>query len=219
MEETLIVIKPDAFEKGCAGEILDRFLKRDFIIIAMKKITPTSAMVDGHYSKKFLEKPHIREEVIRYLTSGPVIALILRAENAIAKARKIIGSLTKASIGTIRGDYPSDILRNLAHSSDSLEDADHEMRVWFSEDENMIKFNNLNEVEKLFAAAITFQKEKLYEPAKTAAQKCLAGLYGRETYTETASGHVVSLLDNTICLPDFLHTATAEKRFKEIGIL
>lgn len=219
MGETLILIKPDAFEKGCVDDIFDRFLKNNFEMTAMKKITATPSMVDRHYEKKFSEVPHIREEVITYMTSGSVIAIIFERHNAISDARSIIGPLINPPPGTIRGDFPTDILRNLIHSSNSSESAKHEISLWFNDSDNKNVFGQLTMAEYLFVLTTIFQKEGFLRSAATAAALCLEQLSHSHTYKETASGHVIRCTGHTICLPDFLHTETATKRFKEIGIV
>ncbi|MDP2676371.1 MAG: nucleoside-diphosphate kinase [bacterium] len=218
MERTLVLIKPDALEKNCADEILNRFLTNTFEIAAVKKITATPLLIDRHYQKKFLEAPDVRNDVVAYITSGPIVALILKRPDAIAGARLIIGPLHKAPKGTIRGDFPTDVLRNLAHGSDSPEAAEHEIAVWFGDTEKQEKFSQLNPAERLFILTEIFQKEGLCESAVTVAAHCLRELKEVNSYEETASGHVVKYTGHIICLPDFLHSETAQKRFAEMGI-
>lgn len=218
MEQTLVLIKPDAFEKNCADEVLSRFLKT-FEVVAIKKIMATPPLVDRHYDKKFSKTPEIRNSVITYITSGSLIALVLKHHNAITSVRTIIGPLQGAPKGTIRGDFPTDTLCNLAHGSDSPEAAEHEISVWFGNTENQEKFSQLSPAERFFVLAYILQGDGLCKSAGVMAGYCLSELKETNSYEETASGHVVTYAGHIICLPSFLHTETAIRRFAEIKII
>lgn len=135
VERTLIVIKPDAVRRGLVGEILSRFEKKGFKILALKMLRLTREQAEEFY-KVHRYKPFF-EELVNFVTSGPVVAAILEGESAISVVRLMIGATDarKAEPGTIRGDYGLSILENLIHASDSPEMFIHESRVVFTEEE------------------------------------------------------------------------------------
>ena len=228
IERTLVLIKPDTFRYGCVAQVLARFLGSGFEIIAAKKIYADAKLIEAHYQKKFSESPEFRDEVIKYLTSGPITALVLQRGNVIAQARELIGPLGGGAKGTIRGDFPSDKLHSLVHGSDSPEAAEYEIMVWFpeldlgnsqpKEEKRMKSFSDLQTAERHFVEAIATKLNGHDLHAQASAQRCLSALVGRETAEDTASGHVVEFGKRKICLPDFLHITSALKRFHEIGI-
>ena len=136
MEKTLILIKPDAVERQLTGEILSRFESRGFKITALKMLTPSAELTGEHYIEH-KEKPFFGS-LVDFLTSSPVVAIVLEAPNAITLSRKMIGATRpeEALAGTIRGDYTVDLQANLIHGSDSCESAARELKLWFPELEN-----------------------------------------------------------------------------------
>ncbi|MFA5020340.1 MAG: nucleoside-diphosphate kinase [Candidatus Pacearchaeota archaeon] len=149
IEQTLILIKPDGVQRGLIGEIIKRFEQRGLKIVGMKMTNPTKSQAEKHYQESIAEKhgKHVREYLLNYITSGPVIAMVIQGSNAIAMVRKIVGNTYpgEADIGTIRGDFchasklhAKDLkkaLANLIHASENKEDAKRELALWFSIDE------------------------------------------------------------------------------------
>lgn len=135
MEQTLVLIKPDAVSRGLIGEIIGRFETRTLKIKALKIVRPSRELIERHY-EVHRGKPFF-EPTVEFMTSGPVVAMIIEGENAIAVVREIMGALDplKAQPGTIRGDYTLSVRENLVHGSDSPESAEREIAVWFTPDE------------------------------------------------------------------------------------
>jgi len=134
-ERTLVILKPDAVQRGLVGEIISRFEKRGLKIVAMKMVKVSRELAEEHY-KIHRGKPFF-EPTVNYITSSPVIAMVIEGRNAIEVVRKMMGSTDpqKAEPGTIRGDYALYIGRNIIHGSDSKENAEFEIDLWFKEDE------------------------------------------------------------------------------------
>lgn len=134
MEKTLVLIKPDAVKLNLVGDIMRRFAENEFHMLAMKRLLPAMEMVIEHYKEKFDENPQLREPIIEYLTSGILVAVIFERKCAILRARRLIGPLTNAPPGTVRGDFrsdQSDALHTLVHASDSSEAVEREINIWF----------------------------------------------------------------------------------------
>jgi len=135
MQQTLVIIKPDAVERGLIGEIIARFEKKGFKIRGLKMIRLNRELAeklyDIHRGKPFFE------ELIKFIMSGPIVAMILEGSSAIEVVRNMIGPTDgrKAPPGTIRGDYSLDIKMNIIHAADSLERAKYEISLLFKEDE------------------------------------------------------------------------------------
>ena len=132
MEQTLVLIKPNAVSRGLIGEIIRRFENRTLKIKALKIIKPSRELIERHY-EVHKGKPFF-EDAVGFMTSGPVVAMVLEGENAVVIVRHMMGALEpmEAQPGTIRGDYTISIRRNLVHGSDSIESAEREIEVWFS---------------------------------------------------------------------------------------
>ncbi len=135
MEKTLIIIKPDAFEKGATGKIVDRFIQEGFKIRAMKLFKFTKEQAESFYIFH-MERPFYRE-LVEFITSGPVVACVLEGENAIARVRQIIGptdseEARKTAPDSIRALYGTDKGKNAIHASDSPESASYEISFIFS---------------------------------------------------------------------------------------
>lgn len=135
MERTLIIIKPDAVQRGLSGDILKRFEQRGLRIIGMKFIQVSEELAKRHYG--IHEGKPFFNDLVAYITSSPVVVIALEGTNAIAAARTTIGSTKphEAAAGTIRGDYALEIGRNLVHGSDSVENGQSEVANFFSDDE------------------------------------------------------------------------------------
>lgn len=133
MERTLIVIKPDGVQRGLSGEILARFERRGFKLVAAKMIPVSRQLAEEHYAEH-KEKPFFGS-LVEFITSIQVVALVLEAPNAIVLSRKMIGATDplQAEPGTIRGDLTVDKQQNLIHGSDSPESASRELKLWFPE--------------------------------------------------------------------------------------
>lgn len=137
MERTLILIKPDAMQRGLAGEIIRRLEARGLKVVAMKLIRIPTAVAEEHYSHHS-DKPFFRG-LVDFITSTPVIAAVFEGHNAIAAVRQAAGKTNpvheEAQPGSIRSDFGLDTGRNLIHASDGPETAAAEIRRFFSEDE------------------------------------------------------------------------------------
>ncbi|MGC8852690.1 MAG: nucleoside-diphosphate kinase [Hydrogenobacter sp.] len=135
MERTLIIIKPDAFQKGATGKIIDRFIEEGFRIIAMKLFRFTKEQAEKFYIVH-KDRPFYRE-LVEFMTSGPVVACVLEGENAIKRVRDIIGptdseEARKVAPSSIRALFGTDKGKNAIHASDSKESADYEIPFIFS---------------------------------------------------------------------------------------
>ena len=131
MERTLIIIKPDAVQRGLSGEILRRFEQRGLRIIGMKFMQVSRALAEKHYGIH-KGKPFY-EGLVNYITSSPVIVIALEGTRAVEAARKTIGATRpyEAEAGSIRGDFGLEVGRNLVHGSDSVENGEQEIALWF----------------------------------------------------------------------------------------
>ena len=131
MEKTLVLIKPDAVERGLIGEIIRRFENKSLKIAAMKLVKPSRELVERHY-EIHRGKPFF-EPVINFMSSGIVVAIVLSGDNAISIVRRMMGALDplEAEPGTIRGDFTLSTRENLVHGSDSIESAEFEIPIWF----------------------------------------------------------------------------------------
>jgi nucleoside-diphosphate kinase len=134
-ESTLILVKPDAMTRGLAGEILSRFETRGLELRGAKLVRVDRDLAERHYDVH-REKPFFGE-LVEFITSGPTLALVLVGEGAIATCRKTIGATNPAEAepGSIRGDLALSMPDNLVHGSDSVETAEQEIALWFSDDE------------------------------------------------------------------------------------
>lgn len=135
MEHTLVIIKPDAVQRGLIGEIIARFERRGLRIAALKLIQIDASLAQRHYAIH-KGKPFY-EPLIRYITSSPVVVIALEGNDAIETARRTMGATNpaEAAPGTIRADFGLEIGRNLVHGSDGPETAAFEMPLFFTEDE------------------------------------------------------------------------------------
>jgi nucleoside-diphosphate kinase len=135
IERSLILIKPDAVERGVAGEILARIERRGFVLRGGKLVTVDRGLGEEHYAEH-REKPFFGE-LVDFITSAPMLALVVEGESAIATLRATIGATNpaEAAPGTIRGDLALAMPNNLVHGSDSPESAAREIALWFGDDE------------------------------------------------------------------------------------
>ena len=135
MERSLVLIKPDAMRRGLAGTIINRLESQGLKLAAIRMLHLDKELAERHYAIH-REKPFF-EGLVKYITSAPIIASVFRGENAIEAIRKIMGPTdpAKASAGTIRGDFGVDIEQNSVHGSDSPQNAEQEIKLFFREDE------------------------------------------------------------------------------------
>lgn len=173
-ERSLVLLKPDAVQRGLIGEIIARFEKKGLKITAMKMVWPTKEMAAKHYDQPvpamrilgdktlavYAEKGEkfwtndpmeiardIQKKLVKYLSTGPVVAMVIEGVHAVAHVRKIRGATNplSADMGTITADYTTDsyfigdlqgrAIRNLVHASGNVEEAESEIKLWFKEDE------------------------------------------------------------------------------------
>ena len=135
METTLVLIKPDGFQKKICGEIIDRIEKRGLIISGMKLLKLSREQAEKHY-EEHKTKPFFAE-LVSFITSGPLVALAVSGDNAIKVLRTMMGATNPvdAAPGTIRGDFALSISHNVIHGSDSPGSAERELAIYFSPDE------------------------------------------------------------------------------------
>lgn len=181
-EKTLVLLKPDAVQRNLIGEIISRFEKAGLKIVALKFVLPTAEQAYKHYVKNEEEivalgersiagqkrsgievksdpktqGQEIIDRLVKFLSSSPVVAIVLEGNQAIAITRKIVGSTEplQSAVGTIRGDYTVDsyaladsgnrAVRNLVHASSSQFDSEYEIKVWFSEKE-VVSYKNVRD--------------------------------------------------------------------------
>jgi nucleoside-diphosphate kinase len=133
MGRTLILVKPDAFDRGLTGEIVARFERKGLRIVAMKHMTVERGMAEEHYAEH-RERPFFGD-LVEFITGGPLVALVLEGYEAVTAARQVIGATNPldAAPGSIRGDLGLDVQTNLVHGSDSPESAARETGLFFPE--------------------------------------------------------------------------------------
>ena len=133
MERTLILVKPDAFARNLTGEIIARFERKGLRPVAMRLMTIGRELGARHYAEH-QGKPFY-EELVSFITSGPLVAIVLEGESAIAAARQVIGATNplEASPGSIRGDYAISVGQNMVHGSDAPESAAREVGLFFGD--------------------------------------------------------------------------------------
>jgi nucleoside-diphosphate kinase len=131
MDRTLILVKPDAFARGLTGQIVARFERKGLQIVAMRHMTVTHDLAERHYAEHS-ERPFFGE-LVRFITSGPIVALVLEGVDAVRAARQAIGATNplEAAPGSIRGDYAIEVGQNMVHGSDSPESAARETALFF----------------------------------------------------------------------------------------
>jgi nucleoside-diphosphate kinase len=130
-ERTLVVLKPDAVQRGIAGELVTRFERRGLRIAALRLLKVERAMAETHYAVH--KGKFFYDDLVKMITASPVVAIVLEGPNAIAVVRAMVGATRphEAAPGTIRGDYALVGLRNLIHASDAPETAASEIKLWF----------------------------------------------------------------------------------------
>jgi len=135
MEKTFIMVKPDGVQRGLIGEIVNRFEKKGFKLVSAKLMQISEDLAKEHYGEH-KERPFF-SELVDFITSGPVFAMVWEGENAIKTSRLMIGATNpeEADPGSIRGDYAITVGKNIIHGSDSAESAEREINLFFNENE------------------------------------------------------------------------------------
>ena len=133
MDRTLILVKPDAFARGLTGEIIGRFERKGLRLVALKQMTVDEDLAKRHYAEHD-GKPFFGE-LVEFITSAPLVAMVLEGEQAITAARQVIGATNplEAAPGSIRGDYALEVGQNMVHGSDSNDSATREIGIFFPE--------------------------------------------------------------------------------------
>ena len=131
MERTLILVKPDAFARNLTGEIISRFEVKGLRLAAMKLMTMSRELAEQHYAEH--EGKPFFGELVEFITSGPLVAMVLEGHEAVVAARQVIGATNplEAAPGSIRGDFALEVGQNLVHGSDSNESAAREVGLFF----------------------------------------------------------------------------------------
>lgn len=135
MERSLVLIKPDAMQRKLAGTIISRLEGKGLKLAALKMLHMDKKLAERHYAVH-ADKPFFKD-LVDYIISTPIVAIVFEGDNAVEAIRNIMGATdpSKAKPGTIRADFGLDIQRNAVHSSDSIETAKKEIKIFFSEDE------------------------------------------------------------------------------------
>ena len=133
MDRTLILVKPDAFARGLTGEIIARFERKGLKLVALRGMTVSREQAERHYAEH-AERPFFGE-LVDFITSGPIVAMVLEGTDAVKAARQVIGATNplEAATGSIRGDFAVAMGQNLVHGSDSPESAARESALFFAE--------------------------------------------------------------------------------------
>jgi len=135
VQRTLVLVKPDGVQRGLVGEIISRLERKGLKIVALKMLQMDRAMAERHYDVH-RDKPFF-SSLVDFITSGPVIAAVIEGQNAVDVVRQMMGETDplKAAPGTIRGDFGLEVQENLVHGSDSEENAQEEISLFFSDKE------------------------------------------------------------------------------------
>ncbi|AMA64306.1 MAG: nucleoside-diphosphate kinase [Kurthia gibsonii] len=138
IQQTFLMVKPDGVKRQVVGDIVDRFERRGFELKGAKLMNITKELAEKHYAEH-AERPFFGE-LVEFITSGPVFAMVWEGENVIALARLMMGATNPAESapGTIRGDYATTVAENIIHGSDSLASAEREIGLFFGE-EGLVK--------------------------------------------------------------------------------
>ena len=133
MDRTLILVKPDAFARNLTGEIIARFERKGLRIAALKQMVVTEELAKQHYGEH--EGKPFFGELVEFITSGPLVAMVLEGTEAVKAARQVIGATNplEANTGSIRGDFAVEVGQNMVHGSDSAESAAREAGLFFPE--------------------------------------------------------------------------------------
>ena len=135
MERTFLAIKPDGVQRGLIGKVISRLEEKGFKLVAMKLMHLTNEHAEKHYAEH-KGKPFYKG-LVSFITSGPVVAMVWEGKEVVSATRKLMGKTNplEAEVGTIRGDFATDVGRNVVHGSDSIESAKREIDLFFSDKE------------------------------------------------------------------------------------
>ncbi|WP_277677939.1 nucleoside-diphosphate kinase [Gracilibacillus dipsosauri] len=135
MERTFLMVKPDGVQRNLIGDIVSRFEQKGFKIVGAKLMTISKSLAQKHYAEH--EGKPFFDQLVEFITSGPVFAMVWEGEEVISTARKMMGKTnpSTAEVGTIRGDYGMVTHRNIIHGSDSEESAEREISLFFNKEE------------------------------------------------------------------------------------
>jgi len=134
-ERSLVLVKPDGFQRGLTGEVLRRIEGKGYVLVALSVLTPTREQLSAHYAEH--EGKPFYEPLVEFMSSGPVAAAVIEGQDCVKGFRSLAGATnpTDAAPGTIRGDFGRDwglkVQQNIVHGSDSLESAAREIGIWF----------------------------------------------------------------------------------------
>jgi nucleoside-diphosphate kinase len=133
VSRTLILVKPDAFERALTGEVIARFERKGLRVVALKSMVADESIANQHYAEH-TEKPFFGE-LVSFITGGPLVAMVFEGAEAVPAARQLIGATNpvEAAPGSIRGDFALEMTFNMVHGSDSDESAAREIGIWFPE--------------------------------------------------------------------------------------
>lgn len=145
MERTLIIVKPDGVQRALVGEIISRFERRGLRLAGLKLIQISRALAEEHYAEH--KGKGFFEGTVQFMTSAPVVVMVLEGPNAIAAARQTMGATkpNEAATGSIRADFGLDISRNIVHGSDKKETAEREIQLYFKPEE-LISYQRAGDV-------------------------------------------------------------------------
>ena len=145
-ERTFVAVKPDGVKRGLTGEIIRRFEAKGLKVVALKMLNVTTEMAEQHYAEH--KGKSFYDRLIRYIQSGPVVAMVLEGYNAVAAARHLMGKTNpnEADVGTIRADFAQVMEYNVVHGSDSIESAEREISIYFKPEEICENFKNISEL-------------------------------------------------------------------------
>jgi nucleoside-diphosphate kinase len=133
MSRTLLLVKPDAFERALTGEVIARFERKGLRLVALKLVQADEDTANEHYAEH-TDKPFFGE-LVSFITGGPLVAMVMEGTEAVKAARQLIGATNpiEAAPGSIRGDFALEVTYNMVHGSDSDESAEREIGIWFPE--------------------------------------------------------------------------------------
>ena len=131
MDKTLILVKPDAFARGLTGEIIARFERKGLRIVALRHMQMDKDLASQHYAEH--EGKPFFGELVDFITSGPLVAMVLEGHEAVKAARQVIGATNplEATTGSIRGDFAVEVGKNMVHGSDANASAEREAKLFF----------------------------------------------------------------------------------------
>ncbi|RDW19072.1 nucleoside-diphosphate kinase [Oceanobacillus arenosus] len=135
MEKTFVMVKPDGVQRNLVGEIINRFERKGFQLVGAKLMVISNELAETHYGEH--KEKAFFGELVDFITSGPVFAMVWEGEDAVTTARNLIGKTnpSEANPGTIRGDFGVIVGKNIIHGSDSLESAEREINLFFKQNE------------------------------------------------------------------------------------